>query len=108
MTASWEGFRAPPLPAAPATAAAGPVERENLHAVVRGFGHGCVEVGAAIHADCAEHPGRRAARDLAGGVEALDLKAHVLRGPHGLVVDISLDPMRHPATRHLPLDPELA
>src|SRR2546427_215235 len=97
-----------PLRAAPATAVALPVERENLHAVARGFGHGCAEVGAAIRADCAEDPDRRAAHDLAGGVEALDLKAHAIRGPHGLVVDISLDLRPLPAARHLPLEPKVA
>src|SRR5438445_531856 len=92
MTASCEGCRVAPLPAAPATAVALPVERDNPHAVARGVGHGCAEVGAAIRADCAEDPDRRAAYDLGGGVETLDLKAYALRGPHRLVVDISLDP----------------
>src|SRR5438552_3784462 len=105
--ALWPAAAAPPA-AAPATAVALPVERENLHAVARGVGHGCAEVGAAIHADCAEDPDRRAAHDLGGGVEALDLKAHVLCGPHGLVVDISLDLRPLPAARHLPLEPEVA
>src|SRR5947199_9145201 len=97
-----------PLRAAPAPAVALPVERENPHAVARGFGHGCAEVGAAIRADCAEDPDRRAAHDLGGGVEALDLKAHAIRGPHGLVVDISLDLRPLPAARHLPLEPKVA
>src|SRR2546430_7659073 len=108
MTASCEGCRVAPLPTAPATAVALPVERENPHAVARGFGHGCAEVGAAIRAYCAEDPDRRAAHDLAGGVEALDLKAHAIRGPHGLVVDISLDLRPLPAARHLPLEPKVA
>src|SRR3989454_8072243 len=65
-------------------ATAGPIEREHLHAVARGFGHGCGEEGAAVRADLAQHPDRRAADDLAGGVEAIDLKAHAPCGPHGL------------------------
>src|SRR5437899_7790034 len=89
-------------------ATAGPIEREHLHAVARGFGHGCAEEGATVHADRAQHPDRRAADDLAGGVEAIDLKAHALGGPHGLVVDIALDRRPLPAARHLPLDAEIA
>src|SRR5205807_4320188 len=96
-----------PHPAALA-ATAGPIEREHLHAVARGFGHGCAEEGATVHADRAQHPDRRAADDLAGGVEAIDLKAHALGGPHGLVVDIALDRRPLPAARHLPLDAEIA
>src|SRR2546426_6181442 len=81
-------------------ATAGPIEREHLHAVARGFGHGCAEEGAAVHADLAEHPDGRAAGDLAGGVEAIDLKAHAPCGPHGLVVDITLDRRPLLAVRH--------
>src|SRR3989454_5535561 len=88
-------------------ATAGPIEREHLHAVARGFGHGCGEEGAAVRADLAQHPDRRAADDLAGGVEAIDLKAHAPCGPHGLVVDITLDRRPLLAVRHLPLEPEV-
>src|SRR5438093_11167699 len=87
-------------------ATAGPIEREHLHAVARGFGHGCGEEGAAVRADLAQHPDRRAADDLAGGVEAIDLKAHAPCGPHGLVVDITLDRRPLPPACTLPSEAE--
>src|SRR5439155_27238668 len=99
--------RSPTLRSSAATTTA-PVEGEHVHAVARRLGHGREEVGAAINGDSAEHPHRRAAHDPARGVEALDLKAHVLRVPRAFVVDIALDRWPLPATRHLPLEPEVS
>src|SRR5205807_10249661 len=85
-------------------ATAGPIERQHLHAVARGFGHGCAEERAAVPAVLAEHPDGRAAGDLAGGVVKIDLKEHAPRGPHGLVVDISFDGRPLLPVRLLPLE----
>src|SRR5438034_2958214 len=93
---------------AAATTTAGPVELEHLHAVAGRVGHGRAEVGPAIHRDPAEHPHRRAGNDLAGEVEALDLKAHVLRVPRTRVVDVTLDRRPLPSPRRLPLEAEVA
>src|SRR3989454_2527251 len=80
----------------------------SLHAVAGRVRHGRAEVGPAIHGDPAEHPHRRAGNDLARDVEALDLKAHVLRVPRTRVVDVTLDRRPLPSPRYLPLEPEVA
>src|SRR6185369_235815 len=91
-----------------ATATLDPIRGERLYAVARRARDGRTEVGAAVHGNRAEHRHRRAAKDSARLVEALDLEAHVLRGPHRPVVDIPLDGRLLATGRHLPLDPEVA